>query len=74
MHPRARAERRYVAERAKRRALARLSWLWRRRELTPRVVGLYAATRVPCSCPLCGNPRRHFGERTRQERQAQPCD
>lgn len=20
-----------------------------------------------CSCPLCGNPRRHFGDLTRQE-------
>ena len=28
------------------------------------------ATRVPCSCPMCGNPRRHFGERTIQERRA----
>jgi len=24
-------------------------------------------TRVPCSCPFCGNPRRHFGIVTRQE-------
>ena len=23
-----------------------------------------------CSCPMCGNPRRHFGERTLQERRA----
>lgn len=22
----------------------------------------------PCSCAMCGNPRRHFGERTVQER------
>lgn len=21
-----------------------------------------------CSCPMCGNPRRHFGEATWQER------
>jgi hypothetical protein len=21
-----------------------------------------------CSCPMCGNPRKWFGERTRQER------
>jgi len=27
-------------------------------------------TRVPCSCTMCGNPRRHFGERTVQERRA----
>jgi hypothetical protein len=24
-------------------------------------------TRVPCSCPMCGNPRRHFKKLTRQE-------
>ncbi len=24
--------------------------------------------RQPCSCCMCGNPRRHFGEKTRQER------
>lgn len=27
-------------------------------------------TRVPCSCAACGNPRRHFGGVTRQERRA----
>lgn len=27
-------------------------------------------TRKPCSCPMCGNPRRWFGERTRQEQMA----
>lgn len=26
-----------------------------------------ATTRTPCSCWMCGNPRKHFGERTRQE-------
>ena len=24
-------------------------------------------TRVPCSCYMCGNPRSHFKQRTRQE-------
>jgi len=28
-------------------------------------------TRVPCSCWMCGNPRRYFHERTRQERLAE---
>jgi hypothetical protein len=28
-------------------------------------------TRVPCSCPMCGNPRKHFGEVTRQEKLAE---
>lgn len=34
----------------------------------------YAAMRAitphPCSCPMCGNPRRHFGEKTIQEKRA----
>ena len=25
-------------------------------------------TPCPCSCAMCGNPRKHFGERTIQER------
>jgi hypothetical protein len=24
-------------------------------------------TRVPCSCTMCGNPRKYFKEKTRQE-------
>ncbi len=24
-------------------------------------------TRARCSCPFCGNPRRHFNQRTKQE-------
>lgn len=27
-------------------------------------------TPTPCSCFMCGNPRRHFGEITLQERKA----
>jgi len=27
-------------------------------------------TRVRCSGPCCGNPRRHYGQRTLQERKA----
>jgi hypothetical protein len=26
-----------------------------------------AENRQSCSCPLCGNPRKHFNEKTRQE-------
>lgn len=28
-------------------------------------------TPTPCSCWMCGNPRRHFGEKTIQERRAE---
>ena len=27
-------------------------------------------TRVPCSCAMCGNPRRHFGKKTLQEKKS----
>jgi hypothetical protein len=41
-------------------------------EEDPRIVGLGASTHCkPCSCPGCGNPRRHFGGNngmTRQEK------
>jgi len=26
-----------------------------------RFLGIYRKTRVPCSCCVCGNPRRHWG-------------
>lgn len=29
---------------------------------------IHTDTRSPCSCPGCGNPRRHFGKVTLQER------
>lgn len=28
----------------------------------------YANNLTCCSCPSCGNPRRHFGQKTRRER------
>lgn len=31
-------------------------------------------TPAACSCWMCGNPRRHFGERTIQERRAMSSD
>jgi hypothetical protein len=33
----------------------------------PRLIGRLAHTRTICSCPMCGNPRRHFKIKTRQE-------
>jgi len=35
----------------------------------PRHIGRIAHARKPCSCPMCGNPRR-LGEVTLQERRA----
>jgi len=28
----------------------------------------WAETRKPCSCYMCGNPRKHFKELTKQEK------
>lgn len=36
----------------------------------PRSEGIYANHGCSCSCWMCGNPRRHHGERTIQERKA----
>ncbi|WGR55647.1 hypothetical protein [Paracoccus versutus] len=33
-------------------------------------IGKVAHTRVVCSGPCCGNPRRHFGKMTMQERRS----
>ena len=36
--------------------------------IEPRGIGRMASTHnVPCSCSRCGNPRRIFGTKTRQE-------
>jgi hypothetical protein len=36
----------------------------------PRHIGKIAHARRLCSCNLCGNPRRYFGEETMQERRS----
>lgn len=67
-----RAERRHHAKRVKRRAVRVARTLYRaddgfRSEMIERFqnnVDHLAA----CSCPMCGNPRKWFGERTQQER------
>lgn len=37
-------------------------------EREPKRRGQALATPAPCSCWMCGNPRHHDGEATRQER------
>ena len=35
----------------------------------PRIIGIGASTHCrACSCPGCGNPRKHFGNLTKQEK------
>lgn len=36
----------------------------------PKLLGKVINTPTPCSCWMCGNPRRHSKELTRQERRA----
>lgn len=66
--------RRHQRQRAKARAIRYLSRLRATRPelISERVVGRFAVDRVPCSCFLCGNPRKFTGEVTRQELLAQP--
>ena len=62
-------------EREKKKAREFLRNVWKTDDLAAdeAYVGKRAATRVPCSCPMCGNPRRHGkSERlTLQERRAE---
>ena len=59
------SERRHRATRKKK----RVSSYWNCHTPTdPRVVGMVARTPKPCSKPCCGNPRRHFGEKSIKEK------
>jgi len=49
--------------RDKRRMKRKARRVWRGVDMPER----WADHLAVCSCPLCGNPRRHWGERTRQE-------
>jgi hypothetical protein len=61
------SKRRGNERKAKTRAKVRLT-KWGLGSDDPARVGKWASTHgKPCSCYMCGNPRRHFGEKTRQE-------
>ena len=49
----------------KTRAIA-VGYMWEGRDIDAYVQSHWQ-NRAKCSCPMCGNPRRHFGEVTRQE-------
>lgn len=64
------AYRRRRARLAKKKA-KRILRRWSREEPTDREVGIEAGSGLTrCSCPICGNPRKHFGTLTIQERRA----
>ncbi len=70
---RTKAYRRFQEAKAKRRAKKYLRQIqmfdWEL--ITPDKIGYQASTHnVPCSCFMCGNPRKFFGERTLKERRA----
>jgi len=58
-----RSERRHHTERLKKNR--KMHW---GRKLGEKELSKVVDTPTPCSCPLCGNPRRHFGTKTIQER------
>jgi hypothetical protein len=66
------AFRRHQWQRARGRAIRYLRWLWASdpQWVTARAVVRRALDRTPCSCRMCGNPRRFTGAVTRQESQA----
>jgi hypothetical protein len=66
------AYRRQQGRRARDRAFRYLRWLcsYNPESITAELVARYAVDRAPCSCSMCGNPRRFFGEVTLQELRA----
>lgn len=66
MTNRTRAARRANRQRAIERARRKLRQ-WGQHDADQKRVGKWANTACPCSCWMCGNPRRSMGERTLQE-------
>lgn len=64
-----RAERRHHYERMKAKA-RRVECMRYMPRTDDRTLGIAANTGKRCSCYMCGNPRRHFRERTMRERRA----
>ena len=56
-------------QRARGRAFLHLRWIWSYDPswVTAKAIARRAIHRTPCSCSMCGNPRRYTGEVTRQE-------
>lgn len=64
-----RALRRHHAERLKaKRAKYQTAWCQNmNQEAQNRIVGMMLHSATLCSCHMCGNPRKYFGERSLQE-------
>lgn len=63
---------------ADRKALKRLRAYFPDTKLSPEEFlhfrGIYRKTGKPCSCYMCGNPRKYFNMPTLQERRAEKVD
>ncbi|MBX9625270.1 MAG: hypothetical protein K2X82_15795 [Gemmataceae bacterium] len=70
------AVRHHHVHRAKARAVRYLRWVLAGLPgaIDPRRVGRRATDRTPCSCRMCGNPRRYGGGPTRAECRAEGDD
>ena len=57
-----------IRKKKKAKKVMKENWGFSDSMINERNIGLTASTHgKPCSCPMCGNPRRHFGEKTMQE-------
>lgn len=66
--PRGRAYRRQQKDKAKARAAKQMKLMgFEKEDITSESVGYWATTRCPCSCYMCGNPRKWWNEVTYQE-------
>lgn len=67
-----RAERRHQEERIKEKRKSKIEQYKEPtdvvREPTPKQIGRSAHTATNCSCWMCGNPRKYFGELSLQEK------
>ena len=61
-------KRKYAADFRRMAAEYRMARTDRYVEWKDRTLKTCRKTTTDCSCPMCGNPRRHFGEVTIQER------
>ncbi len=60
-----RALRRYHYQRLKNKRIRQNYW---GHDKNVAQLGISVDTPKPCSCWMCGNPRKYFGEKSRQER------
>ena len=66
-----RAERRHHLNRLKKKRSKYWGWRYEDYPMPPKSLGIVAHTPCTCSCNGCGNPRKHFGLKTLQERKAE---